>query len=296
MMGFVEGVIERFQEIFSPQFIGAQFAVFLTKLILALSVLLIFYILWRILQMALRAGLERSRLDRTSISFIETIAKYALLSLAVIKALDAAGVKTTAFLASLGILGLTIGFAAKDALSNLISGILIFVDRPFTINDLIEIEDNYGRVDKITLRSTRIITNDGKMLAVPNTEIINRTVASYTNFPHLRLDVVIAVAVDENLQRCRNILLSLVQNDPDYLGDPPPRIVVKQLDDYKIELEIEAWLDDERKHVEKRYELREKAYHALSAAGVVMPFETIQLTPVKVSIDGPERAVGEYGR
>ena len=83
-------------------------------------------------------------------------------------------VDTSAALASLGIAGLTIGFAARDALSNLISGILIFIDRPFVVGDLVEIEDHYGKVSAITLRSTRIITSDGKMLAVPNAEIINQ--------------------------------------------------------------------------------------------------------------------------
>ena len=78
---------------------------------------------------------------------------------------------------------MTIGFAARDSLSNIISGILIFLDRPFVIGDIVEIEGFYGRVEKITLRSTRIITSDGKMLAVPNTEIINKTVASYTISP-----------------------------------------------------------------------------------------------------------------
>lgn len=85
------------------------------------------------------------------------------------------------------------GFSARDALSNLISGILIFLDRPFVIGDLVEIERKYGKVEKITLRSTRVVTKDGRLLAVPNAEIINKTVASYKNFPHLRLYVVVTI-------------------------------------------------------------------------------------------------------
>ncbi len=119
--------------------------------------------------------------------------KYVILSIALVSALNQVGVHTGSLLASLGVLGLTIGFAARDALSNVISGIFIFWDRPFVIGDLVEIEDKYGRVQAITMRSTRVVTPDGKMLAIPNNTIVNSTVASYTNFPHLRLDIAFGV-------------------------------------------------------------------------------------------------------
>ena len=178
-----------------------------------------------------------------------------------------------------GIAGLTIGFAARDALSNLISGILIFWDRPFVIGDLVEVGGQYGRVDKITLRSTRIVTVDGRMLAVPNTTIINSTVASYTNFPNIRLDIDVTVAVTENLDRVRSILIDLVKKDRDFMPDPPPLVVVKALNDYNVALQLRVWLAEERKHIAKSLELREKIFKELTAAGVDMPYETIQLAP-----------------
>jgi small conductance mechanosensitive channel len=178
--------------------------------------------------------------------------------------------------------GVAVGFAARDAFSNLISGLLIFLDRPFVIGDLVEIGGEYGQVTQITLRSTRIVTSTGKMLAVPNADVINKVVASYTNFPHLRLDVPITIGVGEDIQRARRLLLSVVKNDADYLKDPSPEVVVSQLNDYNLELTLRVWLDDERDHVPKRFALREKMYEALRAAGVSMPYETLQLMPLKV--------------
>lgn len=154
------------------------------------------------------------------------------------------------------------------------------------IGDLVEIEGTYGRVERLTLRSTRIVTSDGKMLAVPNTEVINKTVASYTNYPHLRLDISVTVAVTESLEKTRRVLLNLVRNNPDYLENPPPRVVVTGLNDYNVAMQLQVWLKDEREHVEKRFELRETAFNALNEAGVVMPFETFQLTPVEVKLTG----------
>ncbi|MDX1530165.1 MAG: mechanosensitive ion channel, partial [Rhodothermales bacterium] len=189
MGDFLEGIVARLQAEFDPEALGAGFASFLANLLVGLLTFAAFYVAWRVLDRGLRALLRRSRVDETTASFLETALKYAVLVIGAVNALAAAGIDTAAVIASLGLAGLTIGFAARDALSNLISGLLIFWDRPFVIGDLIEVEGNYGRVDKITLRSTRVVTVDGKMLAVPNSVIINTTVASYTNFPHLRLDV-----------------------------------------------------------------------------------------------------------
>jgi len=140
----------------------------------------------------------------------------------------------------------------------------------------------YGRVDRITLRSTRVVTPDGRMLAVPNTEIINKTVASYTNFPHLRIDVPVSVAVDSDLDRVREILLDLVREDPAYLKSPAPVAVVTALNDYNVVLELRAWLDNERNHIPARVALREAAFRALLGAGIDLPFETLRIEPLTV--------------
>ena len=283
---FLQSIFSRLQEIFDPSDLGEQIAEGLTNLVVGLAVFLAFYLFWHILKLIMRRTLRDSTLDKTTYSFVETAVRYTILIIGGVSALDAVGINTSALLASLGIVGVTIGFAARDSLSNFISGIIIFIDRPFVLGDLVEIDDKYGRVSEITLRSTRVVTADGRMLAVPNTEIVNKTVASYTNFPNLRLNIPITIAVDEDIEQARQILLGLVDSDLEYLKDPPPRVVTTALNDYNIALELQAWLIDERQHVEKRFELREKVFNALNRAGVEMPYETIQLAPMQVIMAG----------
>ncbi len=271
-----DSLLSRLQEYFDPEKWGALIAEGLVEITIAAIVLLVFYLVWRLLKRLLLSRLNR-HMDKTSAAFAETAVKYTMLGLGLLAALSAIGVQTTAVLASLGVVSLTIGFALRDTLSNIISGFLIYLDRPFTIGDIVEIDGKYGRVDQITLRTTRIVTNDGKMLAVPNAEVMNKTVVSYTNFPNLRLDVGVTVAVTEDLDRARKILLDLVQDDPNYLTDPPPSVVVTQLNDYNVALELRVWVQDERQHLQTRFDLREKVFKALTAARVEMPFETIQL-------------------
>jgi len=281
---FFESIVTRLREIFNPKDMGEQIAQGMANLVVGLIVFLAFYLLVRILMLLLRKTIKKSHVDETTYSFVETTVYYTVLTIGVISALNSIGINTGAILASLGIVGVTIGFAARDSLSNLISGIIIFLDRPFVIGDLVEIDDKYGKVSEITLRSTRVVTSDGRMLAVPNTEIINKTVASYTNFPNLRLDIPVTIAVTEDIEQARQTLLKLVIDDPEYLKEPAPRVVVQQLNDYNVAIELQAWLKDERQHVEKRSELREKVFNAFNKAGIEMPFETIQLSPMQVNL------------
>lgn len=281
MTEFFNAIIDQLQAYFDPQALGALVADLLSDIIVGLVIFLTFYLFWLLFQPVLKRILSRSRMDKTSTIFVTTIVKYTIYIIGLINALGATGINTGSLLASLGIVGLTIGFAARDAFSNLISGLLIYLDRPFVIGDLVEIEDHYGRVHEIKLRSTRIITRDGKMLAVPNADIINKTVASYTNFPHLRLDIPVTIGVKEDIGRVRQIMLDQVTNNPAYLTDPAPRVVVTQLNDYNVAVELQAWLKNEREHVEERFQLRENVFSALTAAGVDMPFETIQTIQLK---------------
>lgn len=286
MNDFIEGIWDRLIELFDPNTLGTLLADWIANFAVAVIVMAAFVLLWLLLRWLTRPLLKRAKLDETAAVFMQTILKYTVLGIGVVNAMNAAGINTAAVLASLGIAGLTIGFAARDAFSNLISGFLIYIDRPFVIGDLVEIEDHYGRISQITLRSTRIITSDGKMLAVPNADIINKTVASYTNFPHLRLDIPVTVGVEENLGQVRHILLDTVFGDDRFMADPAPRVVVQALNDYNVLLELQAWIYQERTHVEMRSELRERVFNTLNEAGIDMPFETIQLQPVRVEREG----------
>jgi small conductance mechanosensitive channel len=277
MQAFFDSIINRLLEIFDPQTLGTKIGEMLAGLIVGIVVVAVFILLERIVRRISNPVIERSGLDETAQSFVRTIVRYTVIIIGILAALSAVGINIDSLLASIGIAGVTIGFAARDAFSNLISGLLIFLDRPFVIGDLVEVSDNYGHVEQITLRSTRIITSDGKMLAVPNNEMINSTVASYTNFPNLRLDIGITIGVEEDTEQVRQLLLDVIRGDEEFLETPPPRVVVTALNDYNVAMELQVWLKNERRHVEVRSMLREKIFHALNAAKVDMPFETLRV-------------------
>ncbi len=225
---------------------------------------------------------KRTDLDPTLAGFIQSVLKVGILSIGVVTALNEVGFDVTSILTSLGILGLTLGFAAKDTLSNLISGVFIFWDRPFVLGDMIEIEGKYGTVSNITLCSTRVVTPDGKMLAIPNAIIANSAVASYTNFPHLRLDVELTIGPRESFGRVREVFLGAIQGDQRFMTEPPPVMVISAVGDYNVAAQFRVWIDDESQHIAMRFELREKLFEAFRAANIDIPYQTIQLAPVEL--------------
>ena len=259
----------------------------LPKLFAAVLVMLVFWAVWRVARRSVSLIIRRAKLDATIGALIQSVLKTVLLTIGVVSALGKVGVDIAGLLTGLGVVGLTIGFAAKDTLSNMISGIFILWDRPFTIGDLVEIGGAYGRVDSITMRTTRVVTVDGRMLAIPNSEVVNKTVASYTNFPHLRLDVAFTVAVTENLAKVRQIALAVCDAAAGFMTEPPPTVVITALNDYNVAMQLSVWLDDETTHIAARFALRERLFEALRAASVDMPFETLALVPAtagKVSV------------
>jgi len=191
----------------------SDFSNFLSKIINTLVVIIIYYLLWKIIKLILNKVFNKINTEKTLSNFLLNMVIGILTVFALINILLIFGMNTGSILASLGVFGLAIGLAAQDFLTNIISGLLIFWDKPFVIDDLIEINNNYGKVEKITMRTTKVVTQDGKLLTIPNKTVVNNIVASYTNFPNLRIAVNFTVDVNEDIDKIRNVLFKLVENE-----------------------------------------------------------------------------------
>lgn len=232
---------------------------------------------WRVVRSLGRALLARAGADATLATLLSTALQVLVGLSAGLAVLEALGIDTSALLTSLGVLGLTLGFAAQDTLGNVISGFFILLDRPFVIGDLVQIDGEYGRVESITLRSVRIVTPDGRMVSLPNRTAANAKAISYTNFPHLRLDIDVSVGMEVDLAQARRVLEAVARADAALLAQPAPQVYVTRLGDWYVGLQLSAWLNEERRHLEARARLREAVFEALRREGIDMPYETLSI-------------------
>lgn len=158
-------------------------------------------------------------------------------------------VDMTAWLASAGIAGIAIGFAAKDTLANLFSGVFIMADSPYKIGDYVVLDDGGGLRGKVThigIRSTRLLTRDDVEVTIPNSIMGNSKVVNESGGPHLkyRIRVSVGVAYGSDIDQVRGVLMSVADESDDVCKDPEPRVRFRAFGASSLDFELLCWVND----------------------------------------------------
>ncbi|MEE9445134.1 MAG: mechanosensitive ion channel family protein, partial [Cocleimonas sp.] len=156
------------------------------------------------------------------------------------------GIDMTAWVASAGIMGLAVSFAAKDTLANLFSGVFILADSPYKISDYIVLDDGQrGKVTHIGLRSTRLLTRDDVEVTVPNSIMGNSKVTNQSGGPHpkFRIRVKVGVAYGTDTDKVREILMNVATSESLVTNSPEPRIRFRAFGDSSLDFELLCWIE-----------------------------------------------------
>jgi small-conductance mechanosensitive channel len=194
----------------------------------------------------------------------------------------------TAWVASAGILGLAISFAAKDTLANLFSGVFIMADAPYKLGDFIVLDSGErGHVTNIGIRSTRILTRDDVEITVPNSIMGNTKITNEAGGRHekYRIRVKVGVAYGSDIDRVQQVLLDVASGFPDVCTTPEPRVRFRAFGDSSLDHELLCWV---RKPV-----FRGRVLHLLNTAvykrfieeGIEIPFPQQDVHVRSVSTD-----------
>lgn len=187
-------------------------------------------------------------------------------------------VDVTAWLASAGIIGIAIGFAAKDTLANLFAGVFILADAPYKIGDFIVLDGGErGRVSKIGIRSTRILTLDDVEITIPNATIGNSKIINESGGPYLkyRNRLPVGVAYGSDIDLVRKILLEVAQEAAKEGGaalDPEPRVRFRGFGDSALLFELLYWIKEPALKGRIQDLLNTLIYKALAEASVEIPY------------------------
>ena len=227
---------------------------------------------WLINRLTVRLGrlLAVRSADLALQGFISSLANIALKVMLIVSVASMIGVETTSFVAAIGAAGLAIGLALQGSLANFAGGVLILLFRPFRIGDFIEAQGISGTVDTIQIFHTVLRTGDNKTVIVPNGNLSNGIITNYNRQPTRKVVFDVGVDYDADLQKAREILLSLA-NDPRVLADPAPVAVVSTLGDSSITLSLRVWVKT-ADYWDVLFMFNEKARDSLRAAGIDIPF------------------------
>ena len=259
-------------------FVGALGRFALENLLPAVLVGVAFWVLYRVVQGLLRRTLQRARrVDAGVQQLILRFTRFTLLAIAAISVLAELGIAVAPFIAGLGIAGIALGFAAQDTVQNLIAGVTILLDRPFAVGDNIELQDTFGTVEEITLRTTRVRTLDNEMAILPNATVISEKVVNHSMLRALRVVVPFGIAYKEDPREARRVVLATTEGDGRLHPDYDPQVVVTELADSSVNMALRVHLRDPQLEVPLRFEYTERVFEALRSAGIEIPFPHLQL-------------------
>ena len=254
------------------------FGLFLERGLQAFAAFLLLYLIYRGLSTALYRVLDRSESIEPGLQsvLLKTFRVVTLVFIGTI-VLDQLGLNVAVLIGGLSIAGIIAGFAARDSLENFISGVTVLVDQPFQVGDYIEIEDEYGQVDEITLRSTRIRTVRNEIVILPNSQMITQRVVNHTKRNVLRVDIEFGIAYKEYPEEAREVLLPLTEDDDRIFSEPSPTVVVTAMNDSSVDMVLRFYIRDPSQEVPIRWEYTEKVREALREADIEIPFPHRQL-------------------
>lgn len=189
--------------------------------------------------------LKKSKIDPTLHNFIQGVAKTSIRVLVIIVALMMLKVPTSPLVTVIGSVGLALSLALKDSLANVAGGISVLLNMPFAKGDLIEIKGMAGVVDSIDIVYTRLKTDDGKIVYMPNGDVSKSVVTNYSSEPLKRLNLHFFIPLESDFEKSKEIILNVLNSDYYTLKQPAPCVNIngKNADSYSISCKV--WVKEE---------------------------------------------------
>ncbi len=220
---------------------------------------------------------------------IGTILRVVLIALAVFFVFLAWDINVTAWVASAGIVGLALSFAARDTLSNLFAGVSIVVDAPYKTGDFIILDSGErGMVTHIGLRSTRILTRDDVEITVPNGVIGNGKIINEAGGPSARhrIRIAVGVAYGSDIDHVIDTLSAIANDHDDVCETPEARVRFRRFGDSSLEFELLCWINQPVDRGRISHELNCAVYRAFQRAGIEIPFPQRDLHVRSMPVQG----------
>lgn len=221
--------------------------------VIFLALMIFFVGLWlaAIAKALVRRALQFRRNDPEFSLLIGRIVQWTVAFFALLFATQQIGVDITAFLAGLGILGFTLGFALQDISKNFISGILMLLQKPFSLGDTIEVSGFNGTVLNITLRDTLMMTADGLRVRIPNGDILTKPILNFSKLLRRRIQLTFGVGYDSDLEQVRTLIRETISAIPGLVAEPQPEIVFESFAEYSIRVRVAYWYDEKQTNYPK---------------------------------------------
>lgn len=247
------------------------------KILIGVIVVIIGKIVSNKLKNIFKAAMKRSKMDEMLINFLGDLIFYGLFIIFIVVALNTVGLKTTSIAAVIGAATLAIGLSLQNNLSNLGSGVMILMTKPFSISDTVEIGGVLGVVQNVSIFNTKLKTFDNKVIYMPNSKITSSEIINYSAEKIRRLDLLIGIDYQSNIKLAKEILEKLANEDERVLKEPAYFIGVFELGDSSINITFRIWVSVDN-FLNVRCDMLEKIKSEFDKHNIVIPFPQMDIT------------------
>ncbi|UKM65780.1 mechanosensitive ion channel [Flavobacteriaceae bacterium GSB9] len=235
-------------------------------------------IIWIIGAWVIKKLLKATRKVMTKRNYEESLQKFLMNLLGwtlkvvlIIVVLGTVGVETTSFAAVIAAAGLAIGLALQGSLGNFAGGVLIMIFKPFKIGDFIQAQGESGTVKEIEIFTTKLTTPDNKEIIIPNGSLSNGNITNYSTEDTRRVDFTFGVGYDSDIKKTKEVILRVINSNPQILKDPAPAINVSELADSSINFFTRVWVKKED-YWAVNFDIIERTKEAFDEAGIDIPY------------------------
>jgi small conductance mechanosensitive channel len=214
------------------------------KVVLLFVIVIVARMFTRLVRHGLEKALDASKLKLSQLlrRMIVTTISNLVMIFGLLIALSQIGISLGPLVAGLGVAGFIVGFALQDTLGNFAAGIMILIYRPYDVGDLIEVGGVFGKVDEMSLVSSRILTVDNQTLVVPNSKIWGDVIKNVTAQDTRRVDMVFGIGYADDIPKTERVLMEILQKHDKVLADPEPVVKLHTLNESSVDFIVRPWV------------------------------------------------------
>lgn len=239
----------------------------------AILIALLALLIARLAHRGVRLASQRRAASPQITLLLSKLAYWSVMILGMTVALQELNINVTAVVAGLGIAGFTLGFALQDVSKNFVSGVLLMMGNALKVDDFIEVTGFTGKVLAIDLRATELRTLDGRLVIIPNADVLTNPIINHSRGANRRVDFSLSLPYGSDLNTARQAVLQAVQQTPGLVLEPAPQVVVQELGSQAVHVTAYFWIDT------TQMDLLIAKDSALVAAGAALQDARLDLSP-----------------
>jgi hypothetical protein len=224
--------------------------------------------------------MKKSKLNNAAGDFLLSVIKALLYIVYIIALLSLLGVPTTSLVALLSVFALAISLAMQNTISNLASGVVIIATKPFEEGDYVDIGDNSGSVQHISIFSTRLVTPDNKIIVIPNSTVASSDIVNYSTQPTRRLDLTLSVSYGTDVEKVKSVVSEVIARHEEIFTDPAPMIRLAEHGANSLNFTLRVWVKNSD-YWNVNFDLKEEILKAFESADIEIPFNQLDVHVLK---------------